>query len=485
MPIELRDYYLISPQISMVGVAMMLIVADLFISKKGLLPILAIFLLGLPLGFTISLWGVDETAFGGFLTVDGFGLFFNVLFIGVVMAVVLASQETVTNFRRAQGEYYALILLATSGLMLLPSAAELITIFLALELSALSSIALVAFFKSERSVEAGVKFLVLSGVSSAMMLYGMAIVFGVTGSTELEGIAQAVPVTRLLDNPALLVGVLFIVVGFGFKVSSFPFQMWVPDVYQGAPTPITAFLAVASKAAGFAVILRVFYIAFGDVSVDWSMLFAVLAIVSMSLGNFAAMFQTDVKRLLAYSSIAHAGYIMIGVAAVSSRVPGGEVIGPQSVLFYLGGYAFTTLGAFFVVIAIGYRIRSFAIDDFAGMVKRSPLLAALFAFALISLIGFPPTVGFWSKLYLFNAAVRAELVWLAVAGAVNSAISAYYYLRVIKVMYLQEATSEEPVRVSAPLGLAVAMTTAGVVFFGIAPWFLLDFAVRATNGFPN
>jgi NADH-quinone oxidoreductase subunit N len=485
MPIELRDYYLLSPQISMVGVAMMLIVADLFISKKGILPILAIFLLGLPLGFTISLWGVDETAFGGILTVDQFGLFFNVLFIGVVMAVVLASQETVTRFKNFQGEYYALILLATSGLMLLPSTAELITIFLALELSALSSIALVAFFKNQRSVEAGVKFLVLSGVSSAMMLYGMAMVFGVTGSTDIEGIAQAIPVTRLLDNPALLVGVLFMVVGFGFKISSFPFQMWVPDVYQGAPTPVAAFLAVASKAAGFAVILRVFYIAFGDVSADWSMLFAVLAIISMSVGNFAAMFQNNIKRLLAYSAIAHAGYIMIGLAAVSSRVPGGEAIGPQGVLFYLAGYAFTTLAAFFVVIAIAYRVKSFAIDDFAGMAKRSPLLAALFAIVLISLIGFPPTVGFWSKLYLFSGAVQAEMVWLAVAGAINSVISAYYYLRVIKVMYLREATSDEPVRASAPLGVAIALTTAGVVFFGIAPWFLLDFAIRATNGFAN
>jgi NADH-quinone oxidoreductase subunit N len=369
--------------------------------------------------------------------------------------------------------------------MLLPSTAELITIFLALELSALSSIALVAFFKNQRSVEAGVKFLVLSGVSSAMMLYGMAMVFGVTGSTDIEGIAQAIPVTRLLDNPALLVGVLFMVVGFGFKISSFPFQMWVPDVYQGAPTPVAAFLAVASKAAGFAVILRVFYIAFGDVSADWSMLFAVLAIISMSVGNFAAMFQNNIKRLLAYSAIAHAGYIMIGLAAVSSRVPGGEAIGPQGVLFYLAGYAFTTLAAFFVVIAIAYRVKSFAIDDFAGMAKRSPLLAALFAIVLISLIGFPPTVGFWSKLYLFSGAVQAEMVWLAVAGAINSVISAYYYLRVIKVMYLREATSDEPVRASAPLGVAIALTTAGVVFFGIAPWFLLDFAIRATNGFAN
>lgn len=481
----LRDFYLLSPEIAIAGIAFIIIVTDLWLQKKGLLPYLTVLGLGVPLGLAATLWGNNESAFGGVLVVDTFSVFFKFLMIAVAAAVAIASQEQVSRFRRSQGEYYGLLLLATGGLMLLAATRELITIYLSLELSTLSAIALVAFFRDDRSTESGVKYFVLSGISSAVMLYGMALVLGVAGSTQLAEIARAVPVNRLLDNPALLLGVVFIAAGFGFKISSFPFQMWVPDVYHGAPTPIAGYLSVASKAAGFAVILRVFYIAFPDVSFDWSMLFAVLAVISMSVGNFAAMFQNDMKRLLAYSAIAHAGYIMIGLAAVATRVPGGVGVGPQGVLFYLGAYAFTNLGAFFVVNAVSGRIGTESIDGFAGMGRRSPVLAALLALCLASLTGVPPTAGFWAKLYLFNASVQADMVWLAVAGAINSAISAFYYLRVIKVMYMDPAPSEEPVRSSAPSVLALLMTTPGVLFFGFAPWFLLNFAVRATGVFPG
>ncbi|MBI3743836.1 MAG: NADH-quinone oxidoreductase subunit N, partial [Chloroflexi bacterium] len=417
------------------------------------------------------------------LSVDNFALFFQYLFIAVAAAVIIASQDTVSRFRGFVGEYYGLILFSTSGLMLLASTRELITIYLSLELSTLSAIALVAFFKDGRSTESAIKYLILSAVSSAVMLYGMALVLGVTGSTELGEIGRQLPVTSLSRNPALLLGVVFIIAGFGFKISSFPFQMWVPDVYQGAPTPVTAFLAVASKAAGFAVVLRVFYTAFNDISLDWSMLFAILAIISMSLGNLVAMFQSNLKRLLAYSAIAHAGYIMIGLAAVATRVPGGDNVGPQSVLFYLGGYAFTNLAAFFVVNAIANRIGKEEIDDLAGLGRRSPWMAAILAIALASLTGLPPTVGFWAKLYLFNAAIKADLVWLAVAGAINGAISAYYYLRIIKVMYMSPAPSEERIPSSFSASTALLITVPGILFFGFAPWYLLDFAVRATATF--
>ena len=481
----LRDFYLLSPEISLVGVALMVILLDLVVQRKGLVASFAVAGLLLPLGFTISLWDTQERAFSNILIVDNFSIFFKFLFLGVAGMVVLASHQTISRFGRFQGEYYALLLLASAGMMLLASTGELITLYLALELNALSLVALVAFLKDGRSTEAGVKFLVLSGVSSAVMLYGIAMIFGVTGSTRLEEISSAIPVTRLLDNPTLLIGVVFVVAGFGFKISSAPFHMWVPDVYQGAPTPITAFLSVASKAAGFAVIMRVFYLALGDVSIDWSMLFAVLAVVSMTLGNIIAIAQSNIKRLLAYSTIAHAGYIMIGLAAVSSRVVDGSFVGAQSVLFYLGAYAFTNLGAFFVVVAIGNKINSDEIDGYAGMAKRSPMLAGLLAICLISLTGVPPTVGFWSKIYLFNAAIQADLVWLAGAGVVNSVISAYYYLRVIKTMYMSPAPSTEGIPSSAPLFVALFITTSGVVFFGFMPGFLLDFAVRAANGLPG
>ena len=479
MPV--RDFYLLSPEISLVGIALMVILLDLVVKRKGLVASFAAAGLLLPLAFAISLWDTEERAFSDILIVDNFSIFFKFLFLGVAGMVVLASHQTISRFGRFQGEYYALVLLATAGTMLLASTGELITLYLALELNTLSLVALVAFFKDRRSTEAGVKFLVLSAVSSAVLLYGIALVFGLTGSSRLEEISAAVPVSRLLDSPALLIGIVFIVAGFGFKISSVPFHMWAPDVYEGAPTPITAFLSVASKAAGFAVILRVFYLALGDVSIDWSMLFAVLAVASMTLGNFIAMAQSNIKRLLAYSTIAHAGYIMIGLAAVSARTLDGSIVGPQSVLFYLGAYAFTNLGAFFVIIAIGNKLKSDAIDDYAGMARRAPILAAMLAICLISLTGIPPTVGFWAKIYLFNAAVEADLVWLAVAGVVNTVVSAYYYLRIIKTMYLSPAPSEEGVPTPPPLSLALLMTTGGVVFFGIVPAFLLDFAIRATD----
>lgn len=483
MPI--RDYYLLSPEISLAGVALAVVLLDTMVKRKGLLALFAVAGLALPLAFTISLWGEQGTAFGGLLVVDQFSLFFKFLFIGVTAVVIIASQDSVAQFKRFQGEFYALLLFATGGLMLMSSTSELITIFLALELSTLSAIALVTFFKTDHGVEAGVKYLVLSGIASAMMLYGMALVFGVSGGTRLEEIAQAVGTARLLDNPALLMGMLLMIAGFGFKISSVPFQMWVPDVYQGAPTSIAAYLSVASKAGGFAVILRVFYVAFAGVSMEWSMLFAVLAVVSMTFGNLVAMFQSNIKRLLAYSTIAHAGYIMVGLAAVSSRNPIGEALGTQGMLFYLAGYAFTNLGAFFVVIAVAHKLKGESIDDFAGLARRSPLLAGLLALCLISLTGLPPTVGFWAKLYLFSGAVQADLVWLAIAGVINSAISAYYYLRVVKAMYMSPASSEERIMPSPAISLALLLTTSGVLFFGIAPGYLLDFAIRAAKSFPG
>ncbi|MBM4406297.1 MAG: NADH-quinone oxidoreductase subunit N [Chloroflexi bacterium] len=485
MPV--RDFYLLSPEISIVGVALLVIVADLFIKNKAAVAALALGALGLSLGFSISLWDVSERGFNGFLGLDSFSLFFKFLLLGVAAAVILASQDAAASFRRRQGEFYALILLSTAGLMLLASARELMTVYLALELSTLSAIALVAFSKDKPSTESAVKYLVLSGISSAVMLYGMAMVFGVTGSTELDAIADNLPVTRLLDSPALLAGVVFMAAGFAFKISSFPFQMWVPDVYQGAPVPVAAFLSVASKAAGFAVILRVFNAAFGDLSLDWSMLFAFLAVLSMSIGNLVAILQNDIRRLLAYSTIAHAGYIIIGLAAVAARTPGGDAIGAEGVLFYLVGYAFTNLGAFFAVIAIAKKLNSYRIDDYRGLGKRAPGDAALLTVCLLSLTGIPPTVGFWAKLYLFNAAAEANLLWLIVAGAINSVASAYFYLRIIKTMYMERSGKEdqELPESSPSLALSLVAASAGVLFFGVAPAFLLDFALRAVSGFSS
>jgi NADH-quinone oxidoreductase subunit N len=274
-------------------------------------------------------------------------------------------------------------------------------------------------------------------------------------------------------------GIVLLVAGFGFKIASVPFQMWVPDVYEGAPTPITAYLSVASKAAGFAVILRVFYTAFGaeTISGDWAMIFAVLAAISMTLGNVVAIAQTNIKRMLAYSSIAHAGYIMIGLAAIGT-------LGKSGVLFFLAGYALANLGAFIAIIAISNKIDSDEITDYSGMARRSPVIAFILAFCLISLIGIPPTVGFMAKFYIFNAAIQENLLWLVIIAVLNSVVSAYYYLRVVKLMYVGEPASEEAIPSSISLRISLAITSLGVLVLGIYPWLVIRLAENAVAALP-
>lgn len=491
-----RDLFLLSPELSMIGLAVLLVLVDLVARRRGVLPALALGGLAVPLGLSIALWldlsgdgaAAAEGVFGT-LVVDRFSLFFKFLFVGVAALVVLISTEYSDRFRRFQAEYYALVLFSASGMMLLASAMELITIYIALELTALPVAALAAFLRDSRSAESGMKFLILSAISSAVLLYGMVIVYGFTGSTMLQDVARRLGEVSLSgDTPfgshALLFGVVLMIAGFGFKIASVPFHMWAPDVYEGSPTPVTAFLAVASKAAGFAVILRVFYVAFPleIMSVEWSAIFAVLSVLSMTVGNLVAIRQSNIKRLLAYSTVAHAGYLMVGLAAVAARTPEAQPdVGPAGVLFYLGGYAATNLAAFATVIAISNRIDSDEINAFAGMSRRAPFLSAVLALAMVSLIGIPPTVGFITKIYLFGAAVDTNLEWLAVAGLVNSVLSAYYYLRVVKVMYLSPPASDEPVSSGLPMRLAVMGSLAGVVFFGIYPTPLLTLARTAAQ----
>lgn len=428
----LNDIYLLSPEIALVCVALAVILLDLVVSRKRALLFVGVAGLALPVIFSLLLWNdVAAEPSGkmagifGTLVVDKFGLYFKFVLAAAAALVLLMSGAYVGRFRRFQAEFYGLILMATSGMMLLASATELITIYVALELTALPTAALAAFLRDGRSSESGMKFLILSAVSSAVLLYGMVFIYGFTGTTSLYGIAQQIdvmlsngmldPAAAFGDSHALLFGITLFIAGFGFKISSFPFQFWAPDVYEGAPTPITAFLSVASKAAGFAVLVRILYIAFpvDALSQNWAAIFAVLSVASMTFGNLVAIRQNNIKRMLAYSTVAHAGYVMVGLAAYAS---GEADIGSSGMLFYLGGYVATNLLAFGAVVAISNHIDTDRIDGYAGMARRSPLLAATLGFAMISLTGIPPTIGFMSKIYLFGAAVEADLAWLAVAG---------------------------------------------------------------------
>ena len=513
---SVHDVYLVSPLLAMAGLGILVILFDLVTPRKGLLPAFAILGLAAPLVLLlIQLYDLDDaiksvnlveeagllaggevSVLLGSLSVDRFSLFFNFLVLAATGLVILASVDYVGQMERHQGEYFGLILFSATGMMLLASATELITIYIALELTTLPLAALAAFMMTPKSSEAGMKFLIIGAISSAIMLYGMALIFGFTGSTTLEGIAASFqePAQAVFGGGipafgsfAMLVGVVLLLVGFGFKISTVPFQMWVPDVYQGAPTPVVAFLSVASKAAAFAVLLRVFYLGFFDVGLDWVGLMAALAAASMTIGNLVAISQSNIRRLLGYSTIAHAGYILVGVAAgvgefgVGVSVPEFVSTGPSSVLFYLGAYAAANLTAFFVIIAISNRIGSDRIDDYAGLARRSPVLAVILALALAALIGLPPTGIFIAKLYIFTAAVESGLIWLAIVGVVNSVVSAYYYVRIIRVMFLQPATSEEKVTASFSSWSAIVIAGAATIWIGVAPGFILRAAEVATG----
>ena len=502
-----HDLYVISPYLGIAGAAILVILLDLVVPRKGLLPIFAFLALLAPL--TLSLIQVfdledslnlvkgsgllstgEPSVLLGSLSVDRFALYFNFLVLAAAGLVIMASTDYVRQMDRFQGEYYGLILFSATGMMLLAAATELITIYIAVELTAMPLVALAAFMNTAKSSEAGMKFFIVGAISSALMLYGMALIYGFTGTTILSEIAASVGNVSgdiPFGNYALLVGVVLLLVGFGFKISSVPFQMWVPDVYEGGPTPVIAFLSVASKAAAFAILLRVFFSGFFDVSLNWAALIAALAAASMVIGNLVAIGQSNIRRLFGYSTIAHAGYLLVGVAAgvkatgVDSSLPEFISVGPDSVLFYLGAYTAANLTAFFAIIAIGNRIGSDRIDDYAGVAQRSPVLAAILALSLVALIGVPPTSIFIGKLYIFTAAVNADLVWLAILGVISSVVSAYYYVRIIRVMFLQTSQTEE--RISAPPASWAALGIAGgaMLFMGIAPGFVLDLSKAAVG----
>ncbi|MDO8443166.1 MAG: NADH-quinone oxidoreductase subunit N [bacterium] len=488
------------PELSLAATAILVILLDLFLPRKGLLAVVSLLGIVVSAGFTLTMWGSSQSIFNNMLAVDNFAVFFKLLFLGIAALVILASTDYLSNLTpfqgeyhalviaRFQGEYYALVLLSALGMMLMAATTELISIYIALELTSISLYALVGFLKDTKSTEASLKYLLLGAIASAVLLYGMALIFGLTGETQLGEIARAIQVmapSTILANPALMLGIVLLIAGFGFKIAAIPFHMWVPDVYEGAPTPITAYLSVGSKAAGFAIILRVFYSAFGlpdGLSQSWGLIFAVLAAIGMTLGNVTALPQTNIKRMLGYSSIAQAGYLMVGLAAMGVA-PAAGILGRSGVLFFLVAYAVANLGAFTAIIAISNKINSDLIADYSGMSKRAPMLSLALTLCLISLIGMPPAAGFMAKFYIFRGAVHNGLLWLVIIAVLNSVISAYYYLRVAKVMWFGEPASTEKVSSSGALQIALFLASLGVLLLGIIPGFMMKLAEAAARIF--
>jgi len=473
------DLSLLLPVIILAAAGSAVLLIDLVIPRgasRGWLLYLALAGVVATALATLPLIGRDlgtVTTFGGMFAADGVAIFFWFTFLIALALALLASSALVDQESEYPAEFYSLMLFCTVGLMLMASSAELMSIYLALELASLSLAFLATWMKRDLiSTEAGMKYFIISVLSSAVMLYGMALLYGLTGTTLLRDIGPAILAN---PQPATMLAVSMLVAGFGFKISAVPFQMWTPDVYEGAPTPVTAFLSVASKAAGFAVLMRVFTVALPGVQVEWAALVAGLAAVTMSVGNVIAIVQGNVKRMLAYSSIAQAGYALIGVALLG--LGNDEVFrsGLASTLFFLLVYTFSNMGAFIAVMLASQGGIGERMESYSGLSQRAPLLALALTFSLLSLAGLPLFAGFFSKFVLFQAAIQGGMTWLVIVAVVNSAVSLFYYSRIIRQMYLVPAETDKPVPVAALPALSLLGSLAGVVLLGLvaAPFLAL------------
>jgi NADH-quinone oxidoreductase subunit N len=445
-------------------------------------------LLGAILGTTATIYANTAVgtgpAFHGLIQLDAFSIFFHLLVGGVAVLVVLVAGPYLEREGLETAEFYALVLFATAGMGILAAAQELLTAFIGLEMSSISSYVLAGYRReSLKAGESAMKYFLLGSFATAFFLYGIAMVYGVTGTTNLS-LMGAAPATSTL----LKLGLALILIGLGFKVAAAPFQVWTPDVYEGAPTPVTALFSAGPKAAAFALLLRIFATV-PAATQFWFWAFCVLATLTMFVGNLGALVQTNVKRLLAYSSIAHAGYVLVAFAAVTalaSSSPTGAAPAYAAVLFYLLSYALVKLGAFTIVSQLGgMGEKHLSLDDYAGLGRRQPVAAAALSLFLLSLLGLPVTAGFFGKFYVFKAAVNSHLIWLAVLMAINSVIGAYYYFRLIVVMYMREPSTEggavAPAVVGFPMPVNVVLvfTAAGTIYFGLFPNQVLSYVLQS------
>ena len=427
---------------------------------------------------TIFIWGgqTEGVAFDRMVIIDSYTAFFRVLFCLTSIIVMLMSIDYAKYFPSRQGEYYALLIFATMGMMLLPASGNFLTLFLSLELLSISSYILAAYMRNHpKSVEAGLKYLIIGGLSTGTLLYGISFIYGLTGTTDFQKVTEWI-VHRGKIEPVLLVAGFLILVGLFFKIASFPFHVWVPDVYEGSPTPVTAFLSVGSKGAGFAVLVRVLLNVLTPLKQEWVFLVAILAAATLLFGNLAAIPQKNIKRLLGYSSIGQAGYLLVGLSA-------GNHLGASAILFYLLAYLFSNLAAFLVVVVFFRTTQSDEIDDYSGLSRRSPLLASALTLGLLSLAGVPPLAGFFGKFILLGAAVREGLIWLVYIGALCIVISLYYYLMVIKQMYMGEIKDPRPLAIAPSARWTLYACMIGILIVGIYPSPFLNMALAASKIF--
>ncbi len=416
---------------------------------------------------------ISGALFHNMFVLDRLAIFFKIFIVAATALVVLASADYIGKFRFFRGEYYVLILMSALGMMFMSSANDLLSVFVTLEFSTFGFYVLVAYLREDlASNESGVKFFILGVFAAGLLAYGISLVYGETGKLVFSDMIGA-PAT-----PGLIIGYLLIFAALGFKIGAVPFHSWIPDTYHGAPTPVTAFLSIAPKGAAFAILLRMFYVALGALKPQWVLLLVAVSILSMTYANIVAIAQRNIKRLLAYSGIAQVGNVLIGLAA-------GTKMGEDAILFYLLTYLFANLGAFAVVIAVGNLLGSDEIEDYNGLNRRSPLLAFAMLIFLLSLAGVPPLAGFIGKLYIFVAAIKEGLYALITVGLINIVISLYYYLIVVKKMYINEPTDPTPLHISGPMKAVLCVTLAATLIMGIYPQPVMDWVVAATLMFSS
>ncbi len=471
------DFYYILPEIVLtVGALVVLLIDLVFMDRDDLtLPASLVTLLGTAAVLFLFV-GVDVTAARGLLAIDGFATIFKFLFLFAAVVTVLMSSAYLRVERVPAGEYYFLILTATLGMMFMASAVDLITLFIGLETMAVSFYILAGFLKTnQRSNEAAVKYYLLGAFSTGVLLYGMSLLYAVSGSTRLSEIAVAVGAQG--SDGLTILAVILIGAGMGFKIAAVPFHMWAPDVYEGAPTPITAYLSVGSKAAAFAMLLRIFAEGLSTIMPDWQMFFWWLAVLTMTVGNIAAITQSNTKRMLAYSSIAHSGYVLIGIVAGTSR-------GWTAAIVYLVVYAFMQLGAFAIVTMLRRRdVVGDELKDLSGLYARSPVAAIAMLVFMLSLGGIPPTAGFMGKIWIFGAAIDQGFIALAIIGVVNSAISLFYYIRVVVFMWIKDEVMGSEIAIEPAMATALGITLVGSILFGVYPQPIFEQAQAAASAF--
>ncbi len=471
-------YQLLAPEIMVAALGLLVLAAGLLLPSQARKAVGYLAVIGLTTVLVTVIWNFDRELpffFGGVYQIDIYANFFRILFLSAALLIFMMSARYTDFFGNRKDEWFSFMLFATLGMMIMVAAGDLITVYIGLELMTVSFYILSAYLLDDQlSAEAGLKYLIIGAFSSAMLLFGMSLVYACSSSTIFAEISQALGGGT--NRPALLAGIVMMIAGLGFKISAVPFHMWTPDIYHGAPTPVTAYLSVASKAAGFAVLARIFLVAFPALAFDWHQILAAVAALTIIIGNLTALSQTNVKRLLAYSSIAQAGYILVGLVAANAY-------GIKGLLFYALLYVFSNVGAFGVVTAVEVVEGNAELESFDGLSRRSPMLAAVMTICMLSLAGIPPMAGFAGKFYLFAGAIQAGYLWLAFIGLLMSMISVYYYLNVAKAMYIGTSRREERLSVPLPVQTALWICLLGTIFLGVYPGPLSELTEMAVHIF--